>query len=92
MLAAAFPAAGRTTRDGCILVNGRALEETDLWRRDHSYPKADLVDVLATAGVRSEKVLLTAVRSGQLKAILAGLADEGNAVAVCDAETEAICT
>ena len=89
VLAAAFPAAGRTTRDGCILVNGRALEETDLWRRDHSYPKADLVDVLATAGVRSEKVLLTAVRSGQLKAILAGLAHEANAVAVCDAETEA---
>src|SRR6476646_1202268 len=88
VLSAAFPAAGRTTRNGRILVNGRALEETDLWRRDHTYPKADLVDVLATAGICSEKVLLAAVRSGQLKSILAGLADEGNAVAVCDAETE----
>ena len=88
VLAAAFPAAGRTTRDGCILVNGRALEETDIWRRDHSYLKADLVDVLATAGVRSERVLLTAVRSGQLKDILAGLANDGNTIAVCDAETE----
>ena len=88
VLSAAFPAAGRTTRDGRILVNGRALEETDLWRRDHTYPKADLVDVLATAGICSEKVLLAAVRSGQLKSILAGLADEGKTVAVCDAETE----
>jgi uncharacterized protein YgbK (DUF1537 family) len=88
VLAAAFPATGRTTRGGRILVNGRALEETDLWRRDHSYPNADLVDVLATAGVRSEKVTLTAVRSGQLKAILARLADEGNTVSVCDAETD----
>ena len=88
VLSVAFPAAGRTTRDGRILVNGRALEETDLWRRDHTYPKADLVDVLATAGICSEKVLLAAVRSGQLKSILARLADEGKTVAVCDAETE----
>ena len=36
VLAAAFPATGRTTRGGRILVNGRTLEETDLWRRDHS--------------------------------------------------------
>ena len=49
------------------------LEETDLWRRDHTYPNADLVDVLATAGVRSEKVTLAAVRNGELKTILARL-------------------
>ena len=75
-------------RDGRILVNGRALEETDLWRRDHTYPNADLVDVLATAGVRSEKVTLAAVRNGELKAILARLANVGDVVAICDAETE----
>ena len=50
VLAAAFPATGRTTIGGRVLVNGRALEETDLWRRDHSYPNAELVEVLATAG------------------------------------------
>jgi uncharacterized protein YgbK (DUF1537 family) len=88
VLAAAFPAAGRTTRDGRILVNALALEETDLWRRDHSYPKADLVEILATAGVRSEKVTLAAVRSGQLKVILARLANVGDVVSVCDAETD----
>ena len=88
VLAAAFPATGRTTRGGRILVNGRTLEETDLWRRDHTYPNADLVDVLATAGVRSEKVTLAAVRNGELKTILASLANVGDVVAICDAETE----
>ena len=88
MLAAAFPATGRTTRGGRILVNGRPLEETDLWRRDHTYPNADLVDVLATAGVRSEKVTLSAVRNGELKTILARLVNVGDVVAICDAETE----
>ena len=88
VLSAAFPAAGRTTRDGRVLVNGNALEETDLWRRDHTYPTADIVDVLATAGICSEKVLLAVVRGGQLKSVLARIADEGKMVAVCDAETE----
>jgi uncharacterized protein YgbK (DUF1537 family) len=86
VLAAAFPATGRTTRGGRILVNGRTLEETDLWRRDHTYPNADLVDVLATAGVRSENVTLAAVRNGELK--MASLANVGDVVAICDAETE----
>jgi len=86
VLAAAFPATGRATRGGRILVNGRPLEETDLWRRDHTYPNADLVDVLATAGVRSENVTLAAVRNGELK--MASLANVGDVVAICDAETE----
>lgn len=88
VLATAFPAAGRTTMGGRVLVNGRALEETDLWRRDHSYPNADLVDVLASAGVRAEKVTLAAVRHGEMKAMLARAADQGDVVLVCDAETE----
>jgi D-threonate/D-erythronate kinase len=88
VLSAAFPAAGRTTSNGRVLVNGRALEETDLWRRDHTYPSADIVDVLATAGIRSVKVLLAAVRSDQLESILARIANECKTVAVCDAETE----
>src|SRR4051812_7275670 len=88
VLAAAFPATGRTTIGGRVLVNGRALEETDLWRRDHSYPNADLVEVLANAGVRGEKVTLAAVRSGELTAMLAHAAGQRDVVLVCDAETE----
>jgi uncharacterized protein YgbK (DUF1537 family) len=88
VLAPAFPATGRTTIGGRVLVHGQALEETDLWQRDHTYSNADLVDVLATAGVRSEKVPLAAVRGGDLEVRFAGIADAGNLVAVCDAETE----
>lgn len=88
VFAPAFPATGRTTIDGRILVNGRALEEAEVWQRDHTYPNADLVDVLATAGIRGEKVALATVRGGDLKAVFAGLAGEGDVVAACDAETE----
>ncbi|WP_424627510.1 four-carbon acid sugar kinase family protein [Bradyrhizobium sp. SYSU BS000235] len=88
VFAPAFPATGRTTIDGRIFVNGRPLEEAEVWRRDHTYPSADLVDVLATAGVRGEKIALATVRGGDLKAIFARLASEGDVVAACDAETD----
>ena len=87
VLAPAFPATGRTTIDGRVLVEGRALEDTELWRRDHTYPGADLVDVLATAGIRGENVALADVRSANLQAAFARLAEQG-IVAVCDAGTD----
>jgi uncharacterized protein YgbK (DUF1537 family) len=87
VLAPAFPATGRTTIDGRVLVEGRALEDTELWRRDHTYPGADLVDVLATAGILGEKIALADVRSANLQAAFARLAEQG-IVAVCDAGTE----
>ena len=88
VFAPAFPATGRTTVDGRVLVNGRALEQAEVWQRDHSYPNADLADVLATAGIRSVKVKLATVRGGDLRATFAGLAGEGDMIAVCDAETD----
>ena len=88
VFAPAFPATGRTTIGGRIRINGRPLEQTEIWQRDHSYPNADLVDVLATAGIRSERVTLAAVRGGDLKARFATLANAGDMVAACDAETE----
>ena len=88
VFAPAFPATGRTTVDGRVLVEGRALEEAEVWRRDHSYPNADLVEVLATAGIRSVKVRLATVRGGDLGATFARLAGEGDVIAVCDAETD----
>jgi uncharacterized protein YgbK (DUF1537 family) len=88
ILAPAFPATGRTTVDGRVLVEGRALEEAEVWKRDHTYPNADLVDVLATAGIRGEKVTLATVRGSDLTATFARLAAKGDVVAACDAETE----
>ena len=88
VFAPAFPATGRTTVDGRVLVNGRALEQAEVWQRDHTYPNADLVDVLATAGIRGEKVTLGTIRGGDLRATFARLAGEGDRIAVCDAETD----
>ncbi len=78
VFAPAFPATGRTTIDGHILVKGRPLEEAEVWQRDHTYPSADLVEVLATAGIRGERIPLAMVRGGDLKATLATLAGEGD--------------
>src|SRR5262245_61513390 len=56
VFAPAFPATGRTTIDGRILVKGRPVEEAEVWQRDHTYPTADLIEVLASARVRGEKI------------------------------------
>lgn len=87
--APAFPATGRTTLGGHVRVDGRPLEEAEVWRRDHSYDCADLAVVLGSAGVRSEKVPLAALRGPDLAARLARIAASGDIVAICDAETEA---
>jgi 4-hydroxythreonine-4-phosphate dehydrogenase len=88
--APAFPATGRTTLDGRVRVDGASLEETEVWRRDHSYPTADLAQILAGAGIRAEKLPLSVIRGGTptLRAALDALAAEGDLVAVCDAETD----
>jgi uncharacterized protein YgbK (DUF1537 family) len=88
VFAPAFPATGRTTVDGRVLVKGRALEQAEVWQRDHSYPNADLADVLATAGIRGVKVRLATVRGGDLRATFSRLAAEGDLIAACDAETD----
>lgn len=88
VFAPAFPATGRTTIDGRIRVKGRPLETAEVWVREHTYPTADLVDVLASAGIHGEKVSLAMVRGGELKSTFARMAAEGDMVAACDAETD----
>jgi uncharacterized protein YgbK (DUF1537 family) len=88
VLAPAFPATGRTTINGRVRVKGQPLEQAEVWQRDHSYPNADLVDMLASADVRGVKVSLAQIRGGDLKTILARLAGEGEVIAACDAETD----
>ena len=83
VLAPAFPAMGRTTRDGQVLVHGQALA------LDRA---VDLAQLLTLAGVRAVAVPLARVRAGEpeLRAELGGIARGGGVgpVAVCDAETD----
>jgi len=90
IFAPAFPATGRTTERGRVLVGGKPLEEAEVWRRDHSYPNADLAEILASVGITAEKVPLSTIRSGPetLRAVFMRLAAGGDIVAVCDAWTE----
>lgn len=90
VLAPAFPATGRTTREGRVLVAGRPLEEAEVWRREHSYASADLAAICATAGLAAAVVPLATVRAGgaALGAALGAIAAAGAHVAVCDAETD----
>jgi uncharacterized protein YgbK (DUF1537 family) len=87
ILAPAFPSAGRTTVGGRVLVGGRPVEESELWRTDHTYLSSDLVEILSGAGVRSRLVDLGTVRQGRasIERILAPMASGEGGVVVCDA-------
>ncbi|MEO8061260.1 MAG: four-carbon acid sugar kinase family protein [Pseudomonadota bacterium] len=94
IFAPANPAVGRTTLDGRVVVNGEPLESTETWRREHTYPDADLVAIIESAALRAIKLPLAQVRAGG-KALYAALAAAGAAVAdthgtilICDAETD----
>jgi uncharacterized protein YgbK (DUF1537 family) len=89
VLAPAFPATGRTTEGGRILVAGRPLEETPLWARDHTYETAHLPSVLAGVGLGCETADLAAVRDGvaAMERRLRAARDRGVAAVVCDAVT-----
>ena len=95
VFAPAFPAMGRTTRDGRVYVHGKPLEESETWAREHTYSNADLAEMLASAGMTSVKVPLARVRAGAavLRGELNRISSEGTTrfakVAVCDAETDA---
>lgn len=88
IVAPAFPATGRTTQDGCVRIDGAPLESTQLWARDHSYPTADLVRVLAGVGLRARLAPLACIRdeAAFATAIRAALAGNDDAL-VCDAAT-----
>jgi 4-hydroxythreonine-4-phosphate dehydrogenase len=90
IFAPAFPATGRTTVDGRVQVDGEPLETTEVWRRDHGYPTADLVEILASADIAAGKIPLATIRGGKdtLRTALKTLAAQGDIVAVCDAETD----
>lgn len=89
ILAPAFPGTGRSTEGGRILVHGRPLEDTETWRRDHTYPTADLAAVLSGTGIEAEVIGLKTVRAG-LGILRAAIAEASQRVevAVCDAAND----
>lgn len=88
VLAPAFPATGRTTVNGCVLVNGMPLESTEVWARDHTYASGDLAAALKPEGVNVRNILLADVRKGAqtIAGMVTAAMDEGFDGVVCDAE------
>ncbi|KXU85949.1 serine kinase [Caballeronia megalochromosomata] len=85
----AYPAAGRTTRDGRQWVRGVAVEESEFWRNENIAGKADLVAMLSAERLRVAHVDIGAVRGerASLVARLTTLQSDGVQAVVCDAET-----
>ncbi|WP_431857475.1 four-carbon acid sugar kinase family protein [Azospirillum sp.] len=90
VVAPAFPATGRTTRQGRLLVEGTPLEETEIWRREGIPGVADLPALLRAAGLTVALADLALIRRGgeALRAALAGWLEEGVNALACDAESE----
>ena len=89
VLAPAFPAHGRTTREGKQLLNGKPLEEMEIWRREGKQGSSYIPAMLEEAGMRSAVLALDVIRAsnGNLDKEMAKVAN-GIDVLVCDAETD----
>ncbi|QMI04114.1 D-threonate kinase [Citrobacter sp. RHB25-C09] len=87
VIAAAIPAAGRTTRDGLCLVNGTPLLETEF----ASDPKTPIISsriaelVTLQSDIPVQEVSLDDVRRGRLSALLNAFAADGECMVVVDA-------
>ncbi|WP_043288738.1 four-carbon acid sugar kinase family protein [Paraburkholderia oxyphila] len=55
IVAPAFPAMGRTVREGGLYVHGVPLERTETWQLEHAGRAASMAAMLAAAGVKSER-------------------------------------
>ena len=88
VLAPAFPATGRTTREGIQLLNGIPLEQTDIWRRERMQGRAFLPEMMASAGLHSATTDLATVRGGRLAGAMAVAVTTAIDVLCCDAESE----
>lgn len=62
IVAPAFPATGRTVRDGRVIVRGVPLEETETWKLENAGCGAQLDVMLESAGLRVAHVSLDTLR------------------------------
>jgi uncharacterized protein YgbK (DUF1537 family) len=91
IVAPAFPATGRTVRDGRVIVRGVPLEDTETWQLENAGQNAELRAMLAMVGLRVAHVPLEAFRAApqDVAAMVtsAAASDRGIDAIVVDAET-----
>jgi 4-hydroxythreonine-4-phosphate dehydrogenase len=90
IVAPAFPSAGRTTVGARQLLHGTPLEETEVWRNEHIPGRADLMEMLSSAGLRVLSLSLNDVRasSDTLGRQFVDLQASGIQAVICDAQTD----
>lgn len=91
IVAPAFPATGRTTVEGRVLVNGQSLESTDTWQLEHAGQCADLEVMLQQAGLRTARLPLATLRGNReaLAEFIVAAANGQAQALIVDAQTAA---
>lgn len=90
IVAPAFPATGRTVRDGRVYVHGEPLEQTATWQLEHAGLSADIATQLGAAGLTTERLDAEALRDkpGLLASMVDAIAASGAQALIVDAQTE----
>ncbi|ASW03315.1 four-carbon acid sugar kinase family protein [Paraburkholderia aromaticivorans] len=91
IVATAFPATGRTVREGRVFVRGVPLEDTETWKLEHAAHCADLNAMVEAAGLRTAALDVHALRGDPagLREAIAEVARGGAQALIVDAETDA---
>ncbi|WP_083615299.1 four-carbon acid sugar kinase family protein [Paraburkholderia sp. SOS3] len=92
IVAPAFPATGRTVRDGRVFVRGVPLGETETWQLEHAGKTADLQPMLEEAGLRTAQLSVERMRELQSGLLAQSIAEQiraGVQALIVDAQTEA---
>jgi uncharacterized protein YgbK (DUF1537 family) len=89
LLAPAFPAYGRITIQGRLLLQERFLERADMWQQEAFSPRSDIAEILCGAGLTSGTIDLSILRSEEraLQDAMLRLINEVDVI-ICDAETD----
>lgn len=90
IVAPAYPATGRTTRNGHQWLHERPVEETEVWTNEGITGRADLVEMLENAGLKTRRLDLSALYEpdATVTNALRRYRQDGIHAVVCDALTD----
>lgn len=89
IVAPAYPAMGRTTRDSVQLLDGVSVALSDVWRNEHLTGTGNLLESLSAEGLRCAAIDLDTLRdeSALTRALHDALKNKVQAL-ICDAQTD----
>ena len=90
IVAPAYPATGRTTRDGRQWLHERPVEETEVWTNEGIRGRADLVEMLEGAELKTRRLDLSTLYEADavVSETLRQYQQDGVQAVVCDALTD----